>query len=108
MLCQRMPIEPLERIAIDIAGLLLETDKGNTCIMVVTDYFTKWVEAYALPNQEAKTRAMKLIEEFICQFGVPRYLYSDQEILEPYLKKCVKYWKSIRCVQVPFIHSQMV
>ena len=45
--------------------------------MVVTDYFTKWVEAYALPNQEAKTYATKLIEEFICQFGVPRYLYSD-------------------------------
>ena len=73
-----MPVEPLERIAIDIAGPLLETNKGNTCIMVVTDYFTKWMEAYALPNQVAKMCATKLIEEFICRFGVPRYLHSDQ------------------------------
>ena len=34
-LCQRMPVKPLKRIAIDIAGLLPQTDKGNTCIMVV-------------------------------------------------------------------------
>ena len=73
-----MPVEVLERIAIEIVGPLPETDKGNTCIMVVTDYFTKWVETYTLPNQEAKTCITKLIEEFICRFGAPWYLYSDQ------------------------------
>ena len=44
-LCQRMSIEPLERIAIDIAGPLPETDKRNTFILVVTDYIIKCFEA---------------------------------------------------------------
>ena len=43
---------PFERIAIDIAGPFPVTDDGNEHIMVVGDYFTKWVEAYAIPNQE--------------------------------------------------------
>ena len=33
-----------ERIAIDIAGPFPVTDDGNQYIMVVGDYFTKWVE----------------------------------------------------------------
>ena len=36
---------PFERIAIDIAGPFLVTDDGNLYIVVVGDYFTKWVEA---------------------------------------------------------------
>ena len=69
---------PMERIAMDILGPLPETDRGNQVILVVADYFTKWVEAFALPNQEATTIATKLVEEVICRFGVPRELHSDQ------------------------------
>ena len=46
---------PFERIAIDIARPFPVTDDGNRYIMVVGDYFTKWVEAYAIPNQEVTT-----------------------------------------------------
>jgi hypothetical protein len=42
------------------------------------DYFTKWPEAYALPNQEAKTVATALVNEFVCRFGVPLEMHSDQ------------------------------
>ena len=69
---------PMERIAMDILGPLPETDQGNQVILVVADYFTKWVEAFALPNQEATTIATKLVEEVICRYGVPRELHSDQ------------------------------
>ena len=62
----------------DILGPLPETDRGNQVILVVADYFTKWVEAFALPNQEATTIATKLVEEVICRYGVPRELHSDQ------------------------------
>ena len=69
---------PLERIAIDVMGPLPTSDRGNKYILVVGDYFTKWMEAYAMPNQEAKTVATVIAEEFICRFGVPRQLHSDQ------------------------------
>lgn len=69
---------PMERIAIDILGPLPETARKNKFILVVSDYFTKWTESYPLPNQEATTVAEKLVNEFICRFGVPRELHSDQ------------------------------
>lgn len=37
-----------ERIATYIAGPLYETDRRNKNFLVVTDYFSKWFEAYAL------------------------------------------------------------
>ncbi|KAJ3581003.1 hypothetical protein NHX12_017185, partial [Muraenolepis orangiensis] len=48
---------PMERIALDIMGPLNETDRKNSYVLVVQDYFTKWVEAYPLPNQQALTVA---------------------------------------------------
>ncbi|XP_045126531.1 protein NYNRIN-like [Portunus trituberculatus] len=42
------------------------------------DYFTKWPEAYPLPNHEAATVAGVLVDEFFARFGVPHELHSDQ------------------------------
>ena len=69
---------PTEQIAIDILAPLPETPRKNKLILVVSDYFTKWTESYPIPNQEATTVAEKLVSEFICHFGVPRQLHSDQ------------------------------
>ena len=69
---------PLERIAIDVLGPLTETHRGNVYILVVGDYWTKWMEAYPIPDQQAETVASKLVEEFVCRFGVPTELHSDQ------------------------------
>ena len=69
---------PLERIAIDIFGPLPCSKRGNRYILVVMDYFTKWAEAYPLRNQEAETIAKVLVEQFICRFGVPLSIHTDQ------------------------------
>lgn len=69
---------PLEKIATDILGELPQTANGNKYILVVADYFTKWTEAFALPNIEAKTVAAKIVEEFIVRLGVPEVMHSDQ------------------------------
>lgn len=69
---------PLDCIAIDIMGPLPETDDGNQYIMVIGDYFTKWKEAYAIPNHTAMTVADKLVTEFICRFGTPNRIHTDQ------------------------------
>ena len=47
-------------------------------ITLCLDYFTKWMEAFAIPNQEAVTVAEKLVEEVFCQFSILVRLHSDQ------------------------------
>ena len=46
-------------------------------LLIAMDYFTKWPEAYPLPNQEASTVARVLVEE-ICRFDTPLEIHSDQ------------------------------
>ena len=47
----------LERIAIDVVGPLPKTERGNVYILSVTDYFTKLVQGYEMPDQTAQTVA---------------------------------------------------
>jgi transposase InsO family protein len=69
---------PMERIAIDIVGPLPVTEHGNKYMLVAMDYFTKWPEVYAIPDQEAVTVARALVEGMFCRFGAPMELHSDQ------------------------------
>lgn len=69
---------PLERVATDIMGPLPETDNGNKYILVISDYFTKWTDAYPLRNIEALIVAEVITEQFIAKWGVPEIIHSDQ------------------------------
>ena len=69
---------PMERIGIDILGQLPETGNGNKYILVVSDYYTKWTESFAMSNMEASTVAKILVEEVIARYGVPNSIHSDQ------------------------------
>ena len=81
---QRAPMKrydaglPMEEICIDLKGPYPESERGNKYVLVVVDSFTKWMEAYPIPNAEAKTVAEKLVMEFIARFGVPFWIKSDQ------------------------------
>ena len=57
---------------------LTQTSRGNRYVLVISGYFTKWTEAYTIKNIEAITLAALLVKEFICRFGIPRQLHSDQ------------------------------
>lgn len=41
----------------DVLGPFPVTESGNQYLLVVIDYFTKWSEAYAVPDQSATTMA---------------------------------------------------
>lgn len=68
----------MEVVAVDIMGPFPESKNGNSYILVAGDYFTRWMEAYAIPNQEATTVAQKLVDELFCRFSPPKQLHSDQ------------------------------
>ena len=70
---------PMQQIAADILGPLPTTRTGNKHILVVSDYFTCWAEVYGVPNQEALTIAKTLVDEWICCFGAPETIHTDQE-----------------------------
>ena len=69
---------PMEMVTIDIMGPFPKNQNGNCYILAAEDYYTKWLEAWAIPNQEAKTVAQKLLEEMFLRFSLPDRLYSDQ------------------------------
>lgn len=69
---------PMECIAKDIVGPLPTTGNGNQYIMVMGNYFSKWKEAFAIPDHTVLTVADKLVTEFICTFGAPYRIHTDQ------------------------------
>ena len=75
---QPIPVKgPFHRVGVDILQLPL-TSSGNKYIVVFLDYLTKWVEAYAVPDQQAETIARLLVENIVCRHGVPEELLSDR------------------------------
>ena len=68
---------PNERVQIDILGPLVETYKSNKYLIVLTDCFTKWASAYAVPRATA-TEVADAILDWISQHGVMKILHSDQ------------------------------
>ena len=69
---------PFEKISWDIMDPLPLTSRGNQYMLVVTDLFTKWVEAFPLADTTATTLATILMNDTVCCYGVPAYLHSDQ------------------------------
>ena len=62
----------------DILGPVPLSARGNRYVLVLADYFTCWVEAFALPDQKAETVARSIVGDFICRFGAPLEIHSDQ------------------------------
>ena len=70
--------DPGELISIDVTGPHTKTKRGNVYILTCQDYFSKWVECFALPNQEAELVARVLVEQVFCRYGFPAKLLSDK------------------------------
>ncbi|KAJ8346737.1 hypothetical protein SKAU_G00281380 [Synaphobranchus kaupii] len=69
---------PMEWVGVDVLGPFPVTHSGNRYILVAMDYFTKWPEAFAVPDQSAATTAERLVEEMFTRFGAPAELHNDQ------------------------------
>ena len=63
--------KPMQIIHIDIVGPLPRSRSGKRYILTVQCSFTKWAEAFAIPNQRATTWARVLVKNWVCRYGVP-------------------------------------
>ena len=64
-------------VALDIFGPLPIIDNSMEYTVVITDYFTKFTEAFASPNHTALTVVVKLITEVVLRYGCMEQIHSD-------------------------------
>ncbi|KAL6421071.1 hypothetical protein ACFW04_013595 [Cataglyphis niger] len=61
---------PFEKVQLDVVGPFPTSSSGNKYLLVITDCFTKWVEAFSLKNVRAKTIAKTFVNKVTSRFGV--------------------------------------
>ncbi|KAL7877232.1 hypothetical protein SRHO_G00038750 [Serrasalmus rhombeus] len=69
--------KPLEILAIDFT-LLEKASDGRENVLVVTDVFSKFTQAFPTSDQKANTVVRTLIEKWFYVYGVPQRIHSDQ------------------------------
>nr|XP_023659188.1 uncharacterized protein LOC111839473 [Paramormyrops kingsleyae] len=82
--CQRFaPLQqinssgPMDLVCIDF--LSMEPDsKGLGNVLVVTDHFTRYAQAFSTKSQKASVVAKVLLEKYFVHYGLPARIHSDQ------------------------------
>lgn len=74
-----VPKGRFEHIHVDIVGPL-PPSHGFSYILTVVERFTRWPEAYPLSDVSAVTVAETLFNNYICRFGVPLHVTTDQGV----------------------------
>ena len=78
MILTDTPGRAFDKIALDIVGPLPTTREGNTYILTMQDLLTKYFVGVPLKQSTSIKVADAFIKKFICQFGAPRAILTDQ------------------------------
>jgi len=70
--------QPFGRIGIDLVGPFRNSTAGMRCIIIVTDYATRYVEAKPSKEKSAMTVAKFLLKEIFLKHGAPQEIICDQ------------------------------
>lgn len=77
MIPMPIPVEPFERIGMDLTGPLPKTKARNEYVLVITDYLTKYVVTHPMSAIDAPTILEVVKERIFYEFGVPRVIVTD-------------------------------
>ena len=70
---------PQELVHLDFLTLRGKMDDSKSInILIVTDHFTKYAQAYVMPKQTAVMVARTLWEHFLVHYGWPEKILTDQ------------------------------
>ncbi|XP_042261512.1 uncharacterized protein LOC121893578 [Thunnus maccoyii] len=70
------PSGPFVNMQIDFVHM--PSSQGFKYLLVITDRFSKWVEAFATKKEDARTVVKCLLKEVIPRYGVPQGIDSDR------------------------------
>jgi len=70
------PGQAFDKVALDIVGPIRCTQKGDLYLLTMQDLLTKYSIAIPLPDTKAETDGF--IHNFICRFGCPKSILTDQ------------------------------
>ena len=86
-----LPAGRFQKIHIDIVGPLPPSN-NNCYIFTIVDRFTRWPEAYPMPDMTAATVARIFVSQYVSRFGVPLEITTDRgsQFLSMMLKEVSK------------------
>lgn len=70
-------LDAFEKVHMDLWGPI-KWRGVKISILTMIDHHTKWVECVTLPDDKASTVASKFLQHWICRFGVPTTVVTDQ------------------------------
>jgi len=65
-------------VAVDLVGPMPLSARGNTWILVLTDHFSQWADALAIPDATAPTVARALNQNVFCYLGLPKQIHTER------------------------------
>ena len=83
---------PFETIGMDILFFKKVSKEGNRYVLVITDYYTKWAEAYPMKDMKAEIVARVLIRDMLTRHGAPEKIITDRGSQFTLVTLEIKHW----------------
>ncbi|KMQ92399.1 enzymatic polyprotein endonuclease reverse [Lasius niger] len=108
MLITDTPGAAFDKISMDVVGPLPMTRNDNSYILTMQDLLTKYSVASPMRRQDSASIAEAFVRDFICIYGAPRALLTDQAptFFTSLMKAIASYFK-IKQYRTTAYHSQM-